>query len=285
MINSDDVEQARQYSLGNNPPTPAGGPTGPVVTAAEETDGLVAAPAALDRAVSVLPTTGCAGFTADVVIALNSPGDYVAGQFTINFDPAKLTIRDPATDVTLRAGLPAGTALTLNTGQLALGRLGILIDSPVPFAASAALPSELVNIRFAVPAGTAAGAAQVGFSSLPTIRFWSDRDLTTVTPQPSYSEGQVTIGGTGCTTAAEVTVSGHVAVPNGAGLRGATVILTDAAGNRRTVLTSSAGFFSFENVPAGETYVISIASRRFRFGSRVLHVTDNLANVDFIAQE
>ena len=82
-----------------------------------------------------------------------------------------------------------------------------------------------------------------------------------------------------------VAISGRVSTPTGLGLRNAIVSLTDSLGVRRTATTSSFGVYSFDNVRAGETYVISVASKRYRFASRSLEINANLSNVDFVGLE
>jgi len=86
--------------------------------------------------------------------------------------------------------------------------------------------------------------------------------------------------------AATVSVSGRVFAGKG-GVNNVIVTLTDSIGNSRAIRTNSFGFYRFEEVAVGETYVISIASKRFMFNpsSQVLSVNDELTNVDFIAQE
>ena len=86
-------------------------------------------------------------------------------------------------------------------------------------------------------------------------------------------------------TAAGVSVSGRVLNANGQGVRNATVVITDAEGNRRTATTGSFGFYTFEDVEAGQTYVLGVNSKRYRFTSRVVNVADTLSDVDFIGQE
>ena len=85
--------------------------------------------------------------------------------------------------------------------------------------------------------------------------------------------------------ASNVIVSGRVTTPDGRGLRNASVALTDSAGIRRLTTTSSFGFYTFENVRNGETYVVGVSSKRYRFASRNLEVSDNITNVDFIGLE
>jgi len=81
------------------------------------------------------------------------------------------------------------------------------------------------------------------------------------------------------------TVSGHVTTPAGLGLRNAAVSIIDSQGLRRTVTTSTFGFYTFDNVASGAAYTVAVQSKRFRFASRAIPVTGDLTNVDFVAQE
>jgi len=89
------------------------------------------------------------------------------------------------------------------------------------------------------------------------------------------------------TTAGAVTVGGRVLTPTGRGIRNVLVTLTDSGGNARTAITSSFGYFSFEDISAGETYIISVSAKRYRFDQpmRVLSVNEDLTGVDFTAQQ
>lgn len=86
------------------------------------------------------------------------------------------------------------------------------------------------------------------------------------------------------TTAAAVSVGGRVTTSNGRGIRNVRITLSDSGGNVRTAITSSFGYYSFEDIPAGETYIITANAKRFTFSqpSRVLSVVDNAVDVDFI---
>jgi len=86
-------------------------------------------------------------------------------------------------------------------------------------------------------------------------------------------------------TAAGVEVSGRVTTPDGRGLRNARVSITDQEGVVRWAITGSFGYYRFDDIEAGETYIIGVASKRYTFTPRVLQVFDNLSNVDFTAQE
>lgn len=87
-------------------------------------------------------------------------------------------------------------------------------------------------------------------------------------------------------TAANVAVSGRIRTAGGNGIRNATVTLQNAStGEVRTAASSSFGYYHFENVPAGQTYILTVSSRRFAFAepSRIVNVDQELADEDFTA--
>jgi hypothetical protein len=80
-------------------------------------------------------------------------------------------------------------------------------------------------------------------------------------------------------------VSGRVMTPDGIGLRNAVVTLTDAQGVSRRVSTSSLGFYQFDQIPVAGAYTLTVASRRYRFDSKSLELSGDLANLDFTGLE
>ena len=82
-----------------------------------------------------------------------------------------------------------------------------------------------------------------------------------------------------------VTLSGLVVTPQGRGLRNVAVTLTDPNGVRLVVMTSTLGFFQFENMVAGQKYTVGAVSRRYRFASRELDVTGSLTDMNLVGQE
>ena len=87
-------------------------------------------------------------------------------------------------------------------------------------------------------------------------------------------------------TAAGVSVSGRVTTADGRGIRGAKMTLSNS--NNQTVITAitgSFGYYRFDDITAGQTYVLSVISKRFSFvvSSRLLSVNDELADEDFVA--
>ncbi|MBS1792894.1 MAG: carboxypeptidase regulatory-like domain-containing protein [Acidobacteria bacterium] len=84
-------------------------------------------------------------------------------------------------------------------------------------------------------------------------------------------------------TAARVSISGKVIVGKGSGLRNAAVVLTDEQGNSRTVRTGTFGYFSFDEVEAGQTYIIAVQSKSYQFAPQVVSVQENVTDLDFYA--
>jgi len=82
-----------------------------------------------------------------------------------------------------------------------------------------------------------------------------------------------------------VTISGRVTTPSGLGLRNAIVSLIDPDGTRRSAVTSSFGIYSFENVVTGQTYTLSVASKRYRFSPRMDPINGAVSNLDFVGLE
>ncbi|MBK6590657.1 MAG: carboxypeptidase regulatory-like domain-containing protein [Acidobacteria bacterium] len=80
-------------------------------------------------------------------------------------------------------------------------------------------------------------------------------------------------------------MSGRVTTAGGQGLRNATVVMTDQQGYRRTTTTGSFGFYRFDDVESGRTYIVGVSAKRYRFNPRVVDLTDSLTDVDFIGNE
>lgn len=87
--------------------------------------------------------------------------------------------------------------------------------------------------------------------------------------------------GTG-TTAASVSISGRVMNGNGRGIARVGIYLT-GHGGIRSALTNPFGYYKFDQVDAGETYVLEAQHKRYLFAPRVVTVTDEITGVDFFA--
>jgi hypothetical protein len=86
-------------------------------------------------------------------------------------------------------------------------------------------------------------------------------------------------------TAANVSVSGRVLSAQGHGIRNARVTLTDANGATRTAITSSFGYYRFDEVEVGQTYIVGVRSKRYQFSNQtqVVFVGDEITDLTFNA--
>lgn len=81
-------------------------------------------------------------------------------------------------------------------------------------------------------------------------------------------------------TAGPVSISGRVISNSRRGIARATVSLTDQSGTIRKVKANSFGYFKFNEVPSGESYVLSISARGYRFSPRVVNASDDVVALE-----
>jgi hypothetical protein len=88
-------------------------------------------------------------------------------------------------------------------------------------------------------------------------------------------------------TAATVSIGGRVLLTKGQGVRNVSLTLTNSRGETRNAATGSFGYYRFTEVTVGETYVLELRSKRFVFANpvRIISVTDELTNIDFVTEE
>lgn len=87
------------------------------------------------------------------------------------------------------------------------------------------------------------------------------------------------------TTAAMVRVGGRILTADGSGISKVAVTMTSGSGSLRTVLSSSFGYFAFDDVSVGEVYIISVNVKQFQFSqnAHVIFVSEDISDIDFIA--
>lgn len=84
-------------------------------------------------------------------------------------------------------------------------------------------------------------------------------------------------------TAAAVTIRGRISTAGGDPVFRGRVTLAGSSGTTRTAIANQFGYYRFDEVEAGQAYVISVTAKRLQFVSRVVFVTDELNGLDFIA--
>ncbi len=85
-------------------------------------------------------------------------------------------------------------------------------------------------------------------------------------------------------TAANVSVSGRVVSSSGRGISNGIVTSTDQNGEVRTARTNSFGYYRFNEVEVGQTYVLNVRHKRYQFSPRVVSVSEDISGFDFIAE-
>lgn len=87
-------------------------------------------------------------------------------------------------------------------------------------------------------------------------------------------------------TAATTSVGGRILTSDGLGIRNAVVTLTSQNGAPRIVLSGSFGYYNFDDVAVGQSYVVAVSAKRYSFSqpALVVSVVDQLVNVNFIAE-
>lgn len=86
------------------------------------------------------------------------------------------------------------------------------------------------------------------------------------------------------TTAANVSVGGRVVNSGGRAIANVKVGMLDPSGRTWYALTNPFGYFNFENVPAGETYVFSVKAKGYLPMSVSRSVNEDVADMEIVLQ-
>jgi hypothetical protein len=85
-------------------------------------------------------------------------------------------------------------------------------------------------------------------------------------------------------TAAGVLAGGRVTTADGRGIPNVRVTITDLNGASRSILSNALGYYSFDDVQAGETYVFSVSHKHYTFNqsTQVHSIFDEMNDVNFV---
>ena len=87
-------------------------------------------------------------------------------------------------------------------------------------------------------------------------------------------------------TAAAASISGRIRTADGRGIRNVRLMLSNATtGETFNAISSPFGYYRFDNILVGQTYILTISAKRFSFNpnTRVITLLDELNNEDFDA--
>jgi hypothetical protein len=203
-------------------------------------------------------------------VQMERQGDEAATAFTLGFDPARLS--NP--QVSLGSEASSGTILTANTAKSEEGQLAVLVDADEALASG-----QIVKVTFDVAANAAGETTPVTFTDAITQGSTSDAEGDLLPTR--FVDGVITLPDAA---SPAFEVSGRVLTPDDRGLRNAVVTLTDSNGVERYVTTSSFGYYQFDSLTSGATYVIGVESKRYGFEPRLVLMTDNLIDIDLQAR-
>jgi len=88
--------------------------------------------------------------------------------------------------------------------------------------------------------------------------------------------------------AATVNVGGRVTNSRGSGIGNVTVSINGGSlSEAMYARTSPFGYFTFDGIPAGQIYIVTVASKQYTFNpaSQVVEVQDSVSDVSFVSQE
>ena len=233
-----------------------------------------------DRALGTvlgLPATGANNFLG---LRIQNDSGVAASGIRVRYTGEQWT--DPASAVqslTFSYQVSAGDITSLTAGTFT-NFAGLDFASPVTGNTNAALDGNAPANRTALDQ-TIAVSIPVGSEIM--LR-WTD------TNDPNPLDAGLAIDDVFITllvpTAAPASISGQVKTGNGLGIGGVTLVLTGGSLTGPLVArTNPFGYYQFDDVPAGGTYIIEISSKRYSFSppTQVINVQDSVSDVDFIS--
>lgn len=110
---------------------------------------------------------------------------------------------------------------------------------------------------------------------------WADRNIAGQDDGLAIDDVQVNFF---IASSAPVSIAGRATTAEGRALPRTIITLQNMSGKMRTTLTNPFGYYSFQEVISGETYIISAFAigKEFATPSKIIEATDSLMNVDFV---
>jgi hypothetical protein len=133
-------------------------------------------------------------------------------------------------------------------------------------------PSGLGGVRLVTGFGAGAWDNFIGNADAFTIGDSVSGNTTTYNFEPVQ------------TTASSVSVTGRV-MSGRRGISNARVYLTNQNGETKSALSNSLGYYRFEDVQAGGTYILNVSSKRYNFQPRVITVNEEMTDVNLASEQ
>lgn len=153
---------------------------------------------------------------------------------------------------------------------------------PTPISASAGTGNPQANIGGSAGWGNYRANISDFAGKIIQLRFHLDSDTTVQFGGLAIDDVKLAYVGP---VAANAGISGRVTDQKGNGISRARVTLTDSNGEPRSVITNSFGFYRFESLAVGQTYVIETNRKGYAFSPRVVTLQEDVTDADIIAIE
>lgn len=224
------------------------------------------------------------------------PADISSAAFPVGAYISSIAV-DPTTDDTVMVTFAnygvSSIFLTTDASSLVPTWSEIEGNIPLPSVRSSAILRKTAGVEYFVgtsvglfmtttPAGVGTIWAQEGPSDM------GNAVVSSLALRPSDNKLLVGTHGYGMwyllpPTAANVSVGGRVYSPSG-GIGNAIVTIVSPDGSSRRTVTSSLGYYRFDDVAAGGTYTVAVASKRYIFSPQVVTVADTVEDLNFTPQ-
>ncbi len=204
--------------------------------------------------------------------------DLLGGTATIN---AGVLTSDTQCQCSL--SVPSCTGDSVIT-DLAVTVLGLPVDIDITGAPNQTItiPVPLLgSITLVINGRESAGPGDITVTALRVIVSLTGLAATDIIISSAHSDINCSL----IPTAGDASISGRVTDAAGRGIPRAMVKLTNMTGVTRTGMTNSFGYYRLEEIPAGEAYTAEAIHKRYSFAPRVVMVEDDIAGLDFVAEE
>lgn len=187
----------------------------------------------------------------------------ISYEFDLRYDPS--VIQPQANAIGVTGTISSGFSAVANAESPGILRVAVFGTMPLDGS------GVLVNLRFTA----------VGQPGAVSPLMWERIMLNEGEPRAIATDGHVELSAA----PDQAEISGRLLSAFGAGVPNARVTLTDSTGQSRSMISNGFGVFRFGGLQVGQTYTITVASRRFVFTPLTVSVVDQLANIDMIAEE
>lgn len=186
---------------------------------------------------------------------------------------------------------PAGTRTLIGTTNTTVAA-GTLFFQDIAVTAPAQPVATQIVVEIFTPSGIAAnhrffiGSNALGQSApsyISAANCGAPNPTNVAAAGAPNMHALIALVGNNIPVAANASVSGRILASDGRGIRNARVSMTLPNGEIRTVLSSTFGYYRFDEIEVGQTVILNVNSKRFQFNPQIVSVTDNLDEVNFTA--